>query len=78
VRVLLCSTDYYGMKHELMESILSQEVYVDLNDEHIFKQYKLNELLSESKTVLYYPDYLLQVPSRQQLINLLDMAIYVR
>eukprot|EP00957_Ditylum_brightwellii_P018422 1386115-Ditylum_brightwellii.AAC.1 len=71
-------TDYYGMKHELIECIYSEEVLVDLNDEHIFKNYKLSELLTESKTVIHYPDYLLQVPSRQQLINLLDFAIYVR
>ena len=28
--------------------------------------------------MINFPDYLLQVPSRQQLINLLDMAIYIR
>ena len=72
-----CS-DYYGMKHELIDSITSEEVFVDLNDDHIFKKFKLSELLTESKTVIYFPDYLLQVPNRQQLINLLDMAIYVR
>eukprot|EP01043_Picozoa_sp_COSAG02_P023858 COSAG02_NODE_1285_length_13457_cov_11.145606_9_plen_1761_part_00 len=71
-------TDYYGMKHELMECITSEEVYVDLNDEHVFKEFKLSELRSESKTVLHAPDFLLQVPSRQQLINLLDFAVYVR
>lgn len=36
--------------------------YIDLNDEHVFKQFKLSELITESKTVVYYPDYLLQVP----------------
>ena len=71
-------TDYYGMKHELMECIVSQEVFVDLNDDHVFKPFKLSELRSESKTVLFYPDFLLQCPSRQELINLLDTAIYVR
>ena len=71
-------TDYYGMKHELIECITSEEVYVDLNDEHVFKTFKLSELRSESKTVVHAPDFLLQVPSRQQLINLLDFAIYVR
>ena len=71
-------TDYYGMRHELMECIKSDEVLLDLNDEQVFKQMKLSELLTESKTVLYAPDYLLQVPSRQQLINLLDLSIYVR
>merc|ERR1740121_1460766 len=70
--------NYYGMKHELIECIISDQVYVDLNDEHVFKSFKLSELLSESKTVLHYPDYLLQVQSQQQLINLLDLAIYVR
>jgi hypothetical protein len=66
------------MKHELMECINSLEVFVDLNDEHCFKSFKLSELLTESKTVLHFPDFLLQVPNRQQLINLLDLAIYVR
>jgi hypothetical protein len=70
--------DYYGMKHELIECIASEEVFVDLNDDHVFKSFKLSELLTESKTVFYFPDYLLQVQSRQQLINLLDLAIYIR
>ena len=70
--------DYYGMKHELMENIVSLEVFVDLNDDHVFKDFKLSDLCTESKTVLHAPDFLLQVPSRQQLINLLDFAIYVR
>lgn len=70
--------NYYGMKHELIGCIQSEQVYVDLNDEHVFKKFKLSELLTESKTVLYFPDYLLQVHSQQQLINLLDLAIYVR
>lgn len=72
------ATDYYGMRHELIECITSHEVYIDLNDEHVFKTYKLSELLTESKTVLYYPDYLLQVSERQHLINLLDLAIELR
>ena len=72
------SPDYYGMKHELIENIKSDECFVDLNDEHVFKQFKLSELLTESKTVVYFPDFLLQVPSRQELINLLDMALHVR
>jgi hypothetical protein len=72
------NSDYYGMKHELIECINSEEVTVDLNDDHVFKKVKLSELLTESKTVIYGPDYLLQVTGRQQLINLLDMAIYVR
>ena len=62
----------------LQECIKSEEFFVDLNDEHVFKEYELKELLTESKTVLYAPDYLLQVPNRSQLINLLDYAIYVR
>ena len=52
--------NYYGMKHELIECITSEQVYVDLNDEHVFKAFKLSELLTESKTVLHAPDYLLQ------------------
>lgn len=71
-------TDYYGMKHELIECISSEELYVDLNDEHVFKSFKLSDLLTESKTVIYFPDYLLQVTDRQQLINLLDLAIHIR
>lgn len=71
-------TDYYGMRHELIDCINSEEVFVDLNDEHVFKSFKLSELLTESKTVLYFPDYLLQVPNRQQLINLLDLAVHIR
>jgi hypothetical protein len=71
-------TDYYGMRHELIEFIKSEEGFVDLNDEHVFKSYKLSELLTESKTVIYFPDYLLQVPDRHQLINLLDLALRIR
>jgi hypothetical protein len=52
--------NYYGMKHELIECITSEQGFVDLNDEHVFKAFKLSELLTESKTVLYAPDYLLQ------------------
>eukprot|EP00928_Gymnodinium_smaydae_P100356 TRINITY_DN9823_c2_g4_i1.p1 TRINITY_DN9823_c2_g4~~TRINITY_DN9823_c2_g4_i1.p1 ORF type:complete len:2328 (+),score=476.05 TRINITY_DN9823_c2_g4_i1:208-6984(+) len=70
--------NYYGMKHELIECITSDQIFVDLNDEYVFKNFKLSELLTESKTVLYFPDYLLQVQSQQQLINLLDLAIYLR
>jgi hypothetical protein len=72
------STDYYGMKHGLMECITSEEVFIDLNDEHVFKSFRLDELLTESKTVIYFPDYLLQVPDRQHLINLLDLAVKIR
>jgi hypothetical protein len=75
---LLFFFSYYGMKHELIECITSIEVFVDLNDEHVFKSFKLSELLTESKTVIYFPDYLLQVPGRQQLINLLDLALHLR
>ena len=70
--------DYYGMRHELIDCINSEEVFIDLNDEHVFKSFKLSELLTESKTVIHYPDYLLQVSDRQQLINLLDLAIHLR
>jgi hypothetical protein len=66
------------MKHELIECIVSHEAFVDLNDEHVFKNFKLSDLVTESKTVLYFPDFLLQVPNREQLINLLNVAIYVR
>ena len=45
--------NYYGMKHELIECITSEQGFVDLNDEHVFKAFKLSELLTESKTVLY-------------------------
>uniref|UniRef100_A0A7S1C0Z4 Uncharacterized protein n=1 Tax=Corethron hystrix TaxID=216773 RepID=A0A7S1C0Z4_9STRA len=70
--------DYYGMRHELVELVSSVEVGVDLNDEHVFKRQRLNDLLTESKTVLHYPDYLLQVPRRSELINLLDLAMRLR
>ncbi len=72
------NTDYYGMRHELIEFIKSEEIFVDTNDEHTFKSYKLTELLTESKTVFYYPDYLLQVPNRSHLINLLDLSLRIR
>lgn len=51
---------------------------MDLNDEHVFKSFRLSELVTESKTVVYFPDYLLQASTRQQLINLLDLAIKIR
>ena len=70
--------DYYGMKHELASCMLSVEVFVDLNDEHAFKSFPLEELVTESKTAVYAPDYVLQVASRQQLINLLSLAINLR
>ncbi len=56
-----CFLDYYGMRHELIEYINSEEIVQDLNDETCFKLFKLSELLTESKTVFYFPDYLLQV-----------------
>lgn len=71
-------TDYYGMRHELIEFISSEEIIQDLNDETCFKLFKLSELLTESKTVFYFPDYLLQIPDRSQLINLLDLALKLR
>ena len=49
------------MKHELIDCIKSVQIYVDLNDEHVFKKVRLSELRTESKTVLYFPDYLMQV-----------------
>ena len=71
-------SNYYGMKHELIQCITSEELFLDLDDQHVFKEFKLSELITESKTVVYFPDFLLQVPSRQELINLLDLAIHVR
>jgi hypothetical protein len=71
-------TEYYGMKHELTEFITSEEIFVDLNDERVFKTFKLTELLTESKVVVYFPDYLLQVHDRRQLINLIDLSIKLR
>ena len=70
--------DYYGMKHELMECIKSDELFVDLNDDPQCKQSKLSDLITESKVTVYFPDYMLLVSSRQQLINLLDYALYIR
>ena len=66
------------MKHEVLECMASEEGFVDLNDEHVFKSFKLSDLLTESKTTFYFPKYLLQVPNRQQLINLLGFSIYIR
>jgi hypothetical protein len=37
------------------------QVYVDLNDDHVFKKFKLSELITESKVIVFAPDYLLQV-----------------
>ena len=71
-------TDYYGMKHNLMECITSEETMIDVSDETIFKTCKLSSLLTESKTVIYFPDYLLQIQGREQLINLLDASVYIR
>jgi hypothetical protein len=53
--------NYYGMKHNLIDCISSEEIYVDLNDEHVFKSFKLAALLTESKTVVYSPFYRLQL-----------------
>jgi hypothetical protein len=49
------------MKHELIECISSEEIFVDLNDEPRFRTAKLNELITESKVVVYFPDYMLLV-----------------
>ena len=55
-------------KHELMECIFSEEVYVDLSD-GMCQRVQLSELLTESKVVVYF---LTSTPrSRQELINLL-------
>jgi len=72
------SPDYYGMKHELIECIYSEECTVDLNDAHVFKKEKISDLVTESKTVLFFPDFVLQVTDRKQLINLLDYALAIR
>ena len=53
--------NYYGMKYELMDLIVSDQMYIDMDDETKFKQTKFSEILGESKTVLYAPHYLLQV-----------------
>ena len=66
--------DYYGMRHELIEYISSEEIFQDLNDETGFKLFKLSELLTESKTVFYFPDYLLQVRSHMPMIYLIANA----
>lgn len=70
--------DYYGMKHEVVDCMFSDELFSDLNDDPRFRQSKLSDLVTESKVVVYFPDYLLLVSSRQQLINLLDYAVYIR
>ena len=62
--------------HELRGSFC--EVFVDLNDDHNFQTCKILELLTESKTVIYFSDYLLQVPDRKHLINLLDLVVLER
>ncbi len=49
------------MKHELIECITSDEIFVDLNDEPDFRRSKLSELITESKVVVYFPDYMLLV-----------------
>lgn len=49
------------MKHELIECITSEELFVDLNDDPQFRKAKLSELLTESKVVVYFPDYMLLV-----------------
>lgn len=66
------------MKTELCECIISEELYIDLNDDHIFKKSKISELITESKIVVFAPNYLIQVTSKDQLINLIDLAIYLR
>ena len=49
------------MKHELIECICSDEIYVDLNDDPQFRRVKLSELITESKVLVYFPDYMLLV-----------------
>ena len=66
------------MKFELIECIYSEQVYVDLNDEHVFKFFRLSELVTECKLVIFAPHYVLQVQRQHHLVNILDMAINVR
>jgi hypothetical protein len=66
--------NYYGMKFELLECINSEQIFVDLDDEHCFKMFKLSDLLTESKTVVHFPDYLLQTRSQQQLRTILYVS----
>ena len=66
-------TDYYGMKFELIECIQSEQVYVDLNDEHVFKMFKLSELITEAKLVFFAPHYLLQVINTPFLIIVFEL-----
>jgi hypothetical protein len=72
--------DYYGMTSDLIEHILSDEVFIDANDAMVFKVRTLQDLVGEheSKTLLHSPYYLLNVPDRQHLINLLDLSIKLR
>lgn len=44
------------MKHELCECILSEELFIDLNDDHVFKKCMISELLTESKIVVFAPN----------------------
>lgn len=50
--------NYYGMRFELIDHILVEKSYVDLNDQYQFERYKLGKLVKETKTVLYYPHFL--------------------
>jgi hypothetical protein len=71
--------DYYGMKSELSEHIMSDELFVDANDAHAIKACTLQDLAKlETKSVFYAPYFLVQPPTRQHLIALLDLAIKLR
>jgi hypothetical protein len=45
------------MKHEMIDYISIDQIYVDLNESIKFKEHKLPALIKESKTVLYGPNY---------------------
>lgn len=58
---ILIETIFNVAQHELIECITSEELFVDLNDDPQFRKAKLSELLTESKVVVYFPDYYLLV-----------------
>ena len=56
--------NFYGMKFDLMDQLFIEYAYTDLNDHVQFKSSKLTDLTTESKTVLYYPSYKIQLQSK--------------
>ena len=70
------AADYYGMKYELMAAIVYRNIR-GLNDDHTFAESKLQDLVTESKTVFTIQTIFTgAIPKK--LINLLDMAIYTK